>query len=113
MRSVKYVFSSFSNWLHLQQFGIYADGLESLIGQAEGNNEEAENNKEEAEDAASTIEPTAGMSFTFMDVLLTQVEFFRGLSGLMSAAWNAPTELTSALQVCCRIFVVQSACMFH
>ncbi|BFZ02912.1 hypothetical protein BsWGS_05951 [Bradybaena similaris] len=82
----------------LLKFGIYADGLESLIGQAEGNNEEAEGNKEEAEDAASTIEPTAGMSFTFMDVLLTQVEFFRGLSGLMSAAWNAPSELTSALQ---------------
>ncbi|CAG5131398.1 unnamed protein product, partial [Candidula unifasciata] len=75
----------------LIKFGIYADGLESLVGEAEGSNEEA------AADAP-TIEPTAGMSFTFMDVLLTQVEFFRGMSGLMSAAWNAPSELTSALQ---------------
>lgn len=44
-------------------------------------------------------QPTAGMTFTLMDVLLRQIEFFRGSAGLMSAVWNAPSELTSALQV--------------
>ncbi|KAH9508416.1 hypothetical protein Btru_055188 [Bulinus truncatus] len=70
------------------KFGIYADGLESLMGQESTENEQ----NDEGADAV------AGMSFTFMDVLLTHVEFFRGMSGLMSAAWNAPSELTSALQ---------------
>lgn len=77
----------------LMKFGIYADGLESLVGAEEESDDEDESNGD-----AAGVEPTAGMSFTFMDVLLTQVEFFRGTSGLMSAAWNAPTELTSALQ---------------
>ncbi|XP_005091025.1 microsomal triglyceride transfer protein large subunit [Aplysia californica] len=75
------------------KFGIYADGLESLVGEAAS---EGEDDNSEASSEGS--EPTAGMSFYFMDVLLTQVEFFRGTSGLMSAAWNAPSELTSALQ---------------
>lgn len=66
------------------KFGIYADGLESLVGEESTGGED--------------VEPTAGLSFNFMDVLLTQVEFFRGTSGLMSAVWNAPSELTSALQ---------------
>ena len=69
------------------QFGIYANGLESLVGEAADAGGEGED------------EATAGMAFTFMDVLLTQVEFFRGTSGLMSAVWNAPSEMTSALQV--------------
>uniref|UniRef100_A0A0B6ZQ93 MTP large subunit lipid-binding domain-containing protein n=1 Tax=Arion vulgaris TaxID=1028688 RepID=A0A0B6ZQ93_9EUPU len=81
----------------IMKFGIYADGLESLIGEAGGEAPNADENVAEGEND-STVEPTAGMSFTFMDVLLTQVEFFRGMSGLMSAAWNAPSELTSALQ---------------
>ena len=72
------------------QFGIYANGLESLVGDAPPEGQEG-------------VEPTAGMSFTFMDVLLTQIEFFRGTSGLMSAVWNAPSEMTSALQVSCKL----------
>ncbi|GFS09183.1 microsomal triglyceride transfer protein large subunit [Elysia marginata] len=78
----------------LMKFGIYADGLESLVGAEESDDEDDDGDGE----AAAVLEPTAGMSFTFMDILLTQVEFFRGTSGLMSAAWNAPSELTSALQ---------------
>lgn len=67
------------------QFGIYADGIEALVGDAaEG---------EEAVDA------TAGLSLTMLDVLLRPVEFFRGMSGLMSAVWSAPSEPVSALQV--------------
>uniref|UniRef100_A0A2C9LD41 Vitellogenin domain-containing protein n=1 Tax=Biomphalaria glabrata TaxID=6526 RepID=A0A2C9LD41_BIOGL len=75
------------------KFGIYADGLESLMGQESDTTTESEKTDDDA-----SVEAVAGMSFTFMDVLLTQVEFFRGMSGLMSAAWNAPSELTSALQ---------------
>nr|KAG5707699.1 hypothetical protein BaRGS_003274 [Batillaria attramentaria] len=71
------------------KFGIYAEGLESLVG----DEEEGEQN-----DDAAPVEPTAGMSFNLMDVLLRQIEFFRGSAGLMSAVWNAPSELTSALQ---------------
>ena len=77
------------------QFGIYADGLESLVGAEE----ESDDDEDSDGSGSAAVEPTAGMSFTFMDVLLTQVEFFRGTSSLMSAAWNAPSELTSALQV--------------
>ncbi|XP_048761534.2 microsomal triglyceride transfer protein large subunit-like [Ostrea edulis] len=68
----------------LLTFGIYADGIEALVGDAaEG---------EEAVDA------TAGLSLTMLDVLLRPVEFFRGMSGLMSAVWSAPSEPVSALQ---------------
>ncbi|GFO23516.1 microsomal triglyceride transfer protein large subunit [Plakobranchus ocellatus] len=82
----------------LMKFGIYADGLESLVGSEEEAAEDEDESDEEDDMAAAAAEPTAGMTFTFLDVLLTHVEFFRGTSGLMSAAWNAPSELTSALQ---------------
>lgn len=80
----------------LYQIAIYAYGLESLVG---GEEESLDTGEEDDAEADEGPEPTAGMSFTFLDVLLTQVEFFRGTSGLMSAVWNAPSELTSALQV--------------
>lgn len=69
----------------LLQFGIYADGIEALVG--------------DAAEGEETTEATAGLSLTMMDVLLRPVEFFRGMSGLMSAVWNAPSEPVSALQV--------------
>ena len=75
------------------QFGIFAEGLESLVGETEEEGDDS--------DSAAEVEPTAGMTFTLMDVLLRQIEFFRGSAGLMSAVWNAPSELTSALQVLC------------
>ena len=81
------------------QFGIYAEGLESLVGEGgEEAEEESESDSSDSE-AAPEVEPTAGMTFTLMDVLLRQIEFFRGSTGLMSAVWNAPSDLTSALQV--------------
>ena len=67
------------------QFGIYASGLESLLGQ------EADSGDEEA---------TAGLGLKILDVLLPPVEFFRGSGGLMSAVWNAPSDPVTALQVC-------------
>lgn len=73
------------------KFGIYAEGLESLVGETGGANGDGGGD-------AEVVEPTAGMTFTLLDVLLRQIEFFRGSSGLMSAVWNAPSELTSALQ---------------
>jgi microsomal triglyceride transfer protein large subunit len=76
------------------QFGIYAEGLESLVGESGDQKDEGSPTDEESED-----KPTAGLTFTLMDVLLRQIEFFRGSGGLMSAVWNAPSELTSALQV--------------
>ncbi|OWF52669.1 microsomal triglyceride transfer protein large subunit-like [Mizuhopecten yessoensis] len=68
----------------LLTFGLYAEGLAALLGDAE----------EGAEDA----EATAGMTLTLMDVLLPSVEFFRGSGELMSAVWNAPSDPVSALQ---------------
>ncbi|GAB1608498.1 triglyceride transfer large subunit-like [Argonauta hians] len=64
-------------------FKLYADGIESLVSD---------------EAASQEVEPTAGMSLTLFDVLLRPVVFFRGSGELMSAAWNAPSEPTSALQ---------------
>ncbi|KAK7112440.1 microsomal triglyceride transfer protein large subunit-like [Littorina saxatilis] len=75
------------------KFGIFAEGLESLVGESE----EEEEGETDSEPAAE-VEATAGMTFTLMDVLLRQIEFFRGSAGLMSAVWNAPSDLTSALQ---------------
>ncbi|KAK3594387.1 hypothetical protein CHS0354_009680 [Potamilus streckersoni] len=66
-------------------FGIYAEGLESLLS-------------EETDPSEEGVEATAGMGLTLMDVLLPPVEFFRGSGGLMSAVWNAPSEPVSALQ---------------
>ncbi|KAL5018121.1 hypothetical protein ScPMuIL_003843 [Solemya velum] len=66
-------------------FDVYAEGLESLMG-----------NSDDSDDG--TQEPTAGMSLSLMDVILRPVEFFRGSGSLMSAVWNAPSELVSALQ---------------
>ncbi|XP_076459875.1 microsomal triglyceride transfer protein large subunit-like isoform X2 [Babylonia areolata] len=73
------------------KFGIFAEGLESLVG-------ESEEGESTGDESTNQVEPMAGMTFTLMDVLLRQIEFFRGSSGLMSAVWNAPSELTSALQ---------------
>ncbi|XP_062589725.1 microsomal triglyceride transfer protein large subunit-like [Saccostrea cucullata] len=68
----------------LLTFGIYAEGIEALVG--------------DAAEGEESVEATAGLSLTMMDVLLRPVEFFRGMSGLMSAVWNAPSEPVSALQ---------------
>ena len=65
----------------------------------ESSDEAASEDKKGGEEEESGVESMAGMSFMLMDVVLKQVEFFRGMSGLMSAVWNAPSELTSALQV--------------
>lgn len=66
------------------QFRLYADGIESLVSD---------------ESTSEKVEPTAGMSLTLFDVLLRPVKFFHGSGEMMSAAWNAPSEPTSALQV--------------
>lgn len=70
----------------LLQFGIYASGLESLLG-------------EEVDPDSADEEATAGLGLKILDVLLPPVEFFRGSGGLMSAVWNAPSDPVSALQV--------------
>lgn len=44
------------------------------------------------------MEATAGLALNLLDVSLRPVTFFTGQSGLMSAVWNAPSELMSALQ---------------
>ncbi|XP_046364995.2 microsomal triglyceride transfer protein large subunit-like isoform X1 [Haliotis rufescens] len=72
--------------------GIYGEALESLMGEEEVPVEG------EGEEEPVGPEIAAGLSFSLMDVLLKQYEFFRGMSGLMSAVWSAPSELTSALQ---------------
>lgn len=70
----------------LLSFGIYASGLESLLG-------------EEPDPDAADEEATAGLGLKILDVLLPPVEFFRGSGGLMSAVWNAPSDPVTALQM--------------
>ncbi|XP_045214239.2 microsomal triglyceride transfer protein large subunit-like [Mercenaria mercenaria] len=67
-------------------FGIYASGLESLLG-------------EEPDPDAGDEEATAGLGLKILDVALPSVEFFRGSGGLMSAVWNAPSDPVTALQM--------------
>jgi len=66
-------------------FGIFAAGLEGLLG-------------EEVPAEEADIEATAGLALNLLDVSLRPVSFFTGQSGLMSAVWNAPSSLVSALQ---------------
>ena len=68
------------------QFKMYSAGLESLLG-------------EEVNESEKDIEATAGLRLDLLGVSLRPVSFFTGQSGLMSALWNAPSELTPALQV--------------
>ena len=70
----------------LFQFGIFAGGLEALLG------EEVEPGKEDEE-------ATAGMSLDLLGVSLRPITFFTGQAGLLAAVWKAPADLTSALQV--------------
>lgn len=65
------------------QVNLYAAGIEGLLG----------------EEVESEVEVTAGLSLDLLGVSLRPVSFFTGQSGLMSAVWNAPSELTPALQV--------------
>lgn len=67
-------------------FGIFASGLESLLG-------------EEPDPDAGDEEATAGLGLKILDVALPPVEFFRGSGGLMSAVWNAPSDPVTALQM--------------
>jgi hypothetical protein len=72
--------------LSILQFGIFAAGLENLLG-------------EEVEPGQEDVEATAGISLDLIDVSLRPISFFHGQSGLMGAVWSAPSEPTSALQV--------------
>ena len=53
----------------------------------------------ETDEADKDVEVTAGLSLDMIGVALRPITFFTGQSGLMSAIWNAPSELMSALQV--------------
>lgn len=70
------------------QFGLYTEGLDSLLG-----------DKEAASSSTEDVEPTAGMRLQIQGVTLRPVRFFTGNSAMLSAVWSAPAELTSALQV--------------
>ena len=73
-------------WHFYLQFGIFAAGLENLLG-------------EEVEPGQEDVEATAGISLDLIDVSLRPISFFQGQSGLMGAVWSAPSEPTSALTV--------------
>jgi len=68
------------------QFKLFAAGLEGLLG-------------EQVDEAEKDMEVTAGLGLELLGVSLRPVTFFTGQGGLMSALWNAPSELTPALQV--------------
>ncbi len=72
-------------WLNIQ-IGIYAAGMEGLLGK-------------EVEPGQEDVSATAGLSLSILDVSLRPISFFTGQAGLMSAVWNAPSEPISALQV--------------
>lgn len=82
----------------LLTFGLYAEGLGSLIG-------------EEVDQGAEDVDATAGLTLTLMDVLLRPIEFFRGSGELMSAVWNAPSDPVSALQA--NLLLQDHAQKFH
>lgn len=71
--------------LPVYSFGMFAAGLEGLIGD--------EVDEEDAETVA-----TAGVSLDMVGVSLRPITFFKGKGELMSAVWNAPSELMSVLQ---------------
>merc|ERR1711988_21551 len=77
--------SSVTSAQPVYSFGIFAAGLEGLLG-------------EEVPPEEADIEATAGLALNLLDVSLRPVSFFTGQSGLMSAVWNAPSDLVSALQ---------------
>ena len=71
---------------------MFAAGLEGLLGDEAGDEDEEE--------------VTAGLGLDLIDVSLRPITFFVGQTGLMSALWNAPAELTPALQVYCYIQLI-------
>ena len=73
--------------MYFKQFNIFAAGLESLLGEVGDDGEETD--------------ATAGLSLNMMGVALRPITFFTGKGSLMAALWNAPSDLTSALQVSC------------
>jgi len=68
------------------QFKLFAAGLEALLS-------------DEVSDEEKDVEVTAGLGLDLIDTSLRPITFFVGQTGLMSALWNAPAELTPALQV--------------
>ena len=52
-----------------------------------------------SDEADVNTEVTAGLGLDLIDVSLRPITFFSGQTGLMAAVWNAPAELTPALQV--------------
>ena len=70
--------------LHLQ-FGIFTEGLDSMLGDKDA--------------PSSDVESSAGMSLDILGVALRPLRFFTGNTEMISALWNAPADLTSALQV--------------
>ena len=68
------------------QFKLFAAGLDGLLS-------------DDATEEEKNVEVTAGLGLDLIDVSLRPITFFVGETGLMSALWNAPSELTPALQV--------------
>ena len=50
------------------------------------------------DDGSGDVDVTAGLALDLFSVSLRPVTFFTGQTGLMSAVWNAPSDLTPALQ---------------
>ena len=81
--------------MYVNQFKLFAAGLDALLS-------------DDVSDEEKDVEVTAGLGLDLIDVSLRPITFFVGQTGLMSALWNAPAELTPALQVyslICIIFV--------
>lgn len=69
------------------QFGLSATGLDSYLS-------------DNAKDSESPDEHLqAQLRINLLNMQLRPVVLFDGVTGLMSAVWSAPTELTSAFQV--------------
>jgi len=62
---------------------------------------------DEVSDEDKDVEVTSGLGLDLIGVSLRPITFFVGQTGLMSALWNAPAELTPALQV--RVYHMQWA----
>ena len=70
----------------LFQFKMFASGMEAIIGDA-------------TDVVDEDMPPTAGMALDLMGISFRPITFFESRSGMVSAMWSAPSEMTPAFQV--------------
>ncbi|ESO12484.1 hypothetical protein HELRODRAFT_159026 [Helobdella robusta] len=87
----------FKKNLQFYKFELFATGMEALLGEKQ---EDDNNNEHKIKEPIGYFHyDSAGLSLDIMGVSNRPTIFFKSQGELMSALWNAPSELTSAFQV--------------